>query len=103
MGRVRRCGKWGEWGDVENLHIDPLPSSFWGTAITEVDRVTGVVFAVPWRGADFGSLADILLAFGFHVKKYVLLVFEGTKARYGSKIYAGGGCGIHHVLIFGCC
>jgi len=28
MGRVRRCGKWGEWGDVENLHIDPLPSSF---------------------------------------------------------------------------
>ena len=57
-----------------------------GTAVAEVDRVTGVVFAVTWWSADFGSLAGVLPAFGFHVKKYVLLVFHGAKAGYGSEI-----------------
>ena len=51
-----------------------------GAAVADVDRVTGVVFAITWRGTDFGSLAGVLPAFGFHVKKYVLLVFEGAKA-----------------------
>lgn len=61
---------------------------FRGAAVADVDRITGVVFAVTWRGADFGSLAGVLPAFGFHIKKYVLLVLQRAKAGYGSEIDA---------------
>ncbi len=76
---------------------------FRGAAVADVDGVTRVVFAVPWRGADFGSLSGVLPAFCFNFKKYVLLVLDGAKARYGGEVYALGGRCIGHFPIFGCC
>ena len=47
---------------------------FRGAAVANIDRITGVVFAITWGGADFCSFGGGLSSFCFDVEKYVLLV-----------------------------